>query len=341
MTLDTTAPLLSQPTRRPARRIVSKLLRLLVAAAVLAYLFHRVSPSRVFDAVASARFMPLLAAFVIALASQLTAAARLKRLADVHDLRLSFLEVLEINLATLFYGLFLPAGNFTGIAVRFYRMSKPEKAYAGTVVSLFLDRVAATIAICVVGITFWLVDLPTRAWGILVLMFTALAALLAAQAMLFMELQLPMLIDLQRLLGRWFPKTLETVRQAIHQARVLPRGLLVHVFAISVLVQLLGVLAYSLVAQSLGLQISFVTIGWVRSAAILVAILPVSIAGLGVREGTLVLLLVPYGIAASDTLAFSLLVFAATNLAMALLGGLFEARRLLLWRTKPEGRTLA
>ena len=325
-----TAEQSDQQARHPARRIAGKLLRLTISSSVLTYLFYKVPLFQVLDAVAAAPPVTLAVVLLITLGSQLTIATRLKCLVDAHGLGLSTFEVLQINLATLFYGLFLPAGNFTGIAIRFYKMSKPEKAYAGTVVSLFLDRVAATIALCVVGITFWLVDLPTGAWGVLVLMFTALAALLAVQAMLFMELQLPMLIDLQRLLGRWFPKTLETVRQAMRQARVLPRGLLVHVFAISVLVQLLGVLAYGLVAQSLGLQISFVTIGWVRSAAILVAILPVSIAGLGVREGTLVLLLVPYGIAASDTLAFSLLVFAATNLAMALLGGLFEARRLLL-----------
>lgn len=314
----------------PALRVAGKLLPLVFSTSVLAYLFHKVPLFQVLDAMAVARPVPLTAALLIVLCSQLTVAVRLKCLADANGLGLSTFELLQINLATIFYSLFLPAGNFTGIAIRFYKMSKPQKGYSGTVVSLFFDRMAATISLCVVGIVFWLMALPTGAWAILVLMFTALFTLLAVQAMLFMDLQLPIPADLRRRLSRWFPKARETIHQAMRQASVLSWQTLAHVFALSMLVQLLGIVAYSLLAQSLGLDISFVTIGWVRSAVRLVAMLPVSIAGLGVRDGTFLVLLALYGIAAADALAFSLLVFAATILAVAVLGGLLEAKRLLL-----------
>ena len=330
MTLDTTRPLLGQSARQPARRVVGRLLRLLVAAAVLAYLFHRVSPSYVLDAMASTRPVPLLAAFLTAFASQLTVAARLKRLADVHELKLSLFEVLEINLATLFYGLFLPAGNFTGIAVRFYKMSKPQKNYAGTVVSLFFDRMVATINLCVVGVVFWLVDFPPDSWPILVLLLSGLAILLTVYAAVFLPLPLPMVADLQRRIGSLLPRQLEAIRRAMRTSRALPRSALMYVFALSILAQLLGIVAYRLVASSLDLDIWFLSIGWMRSTAMLLATLPVSVAGLGVREGTLFVLLSHYGIAAGDALAFSVLVFAATILPVALIGGLSEVKRLLL-----------
>jgi hypothetical protein len=43
----------------------------------------------------------------------------------------------------------------------------------------------------------------------------------------------------------------------------------------------------------------------------------------------MVILLAPYGIAAADALTYSLLAFAATVLAVGLLGGLIEAIRFL------------
>lgn len=93
---------------------------------------------------------------------------------------------------------------------------------------------------------------------------------------------------------------------------------------------LLGILAYALVAAALGLELGLLDLGWIRTAAALITILPVSVAGLGVREGALVLLLAPLGIEPAQALVFSLLVFAVTMLLFGLAGGLVEARRLLL-----------
>ena len=53
----------------------------------------------------------------------------------------------------------------------------------------------------------------------------------------------------------------------------------------------------------------------------LLAMLPLSLNGLGVREGSLVLLLAPYGVAAPAAVALGLAWFAMT-LALGLVGGL-------------------
>ena len=58
--------------------------------------------------------------------------------------------------------------------------------------------------------------------------------------------------------------------------------------------------------------------------------LPISIAGLGVREGVLVLLLASYGVSAPDALAYGLVAFAVSVLAPGLAGAIVEADRLLL-----------
>ena len=79
----------------------------------------------------------------------------------------------------------------------------------------------------------------------------------------------------------------------------------------------------------MGLAVPFTALGWMRSIAMLVAILPFSVSGLGLREGTLVALLGQRGVPADAALGYSLLVFGITVLSVALVGGVIEAIRWL------------
>ena len=63
--------------------------------------------------------------------------------------------------------------------------------------------------------------------------------------------------------------------------------------------------------------------------------IPISIAGLGVREGLLILLLRPFAVLDEEALAFSLLVFAVNVVLVGLLGDLIEAGQASIWRSEP------
>ena len=90
---------------------------------------------------------------------------------------------------------------------------------------------------------------------------------------------------------------------------------------------LVGIASLFCFARALHLPLSPVNTGWVRSLVLLVAMLPISFAGLGVREGTLIAALQPYGIGAAAAVALSLVMF-ARDLVGAAAGGVLEARRL-------------
>jgi len=75
--------------------------------------------------------------------------------------------------------------------------------------------------------------------------------------------------------------------------------------------------------------VSPLSMGWVRSVVTVLTLLPISIGGVGVREGALVFTLQSLGVPAHDALALSLLVFATTILAPGLAGGAVEAAHLL------------
>jgi hypothetical protein len=312
---------------RARKRWLMMLGRGVIALAILTYLFRQISPASVLDALASAAPGPLVAAFLCALLGQLVIADRLRRLVQALGMQLSTLSLLQINLATVFYGLILPAGNITGIIARFYRMSRQEQNYAGVAIALAFERLVATLTLCLVGILFWLIDWPSP-WPALALMLGALVALLLLHAALFSTAP-PLLAGLRGRLNRFWPGRLDSLREALRQSRALSREAVAKVFALGILTHGIGVVAFSLVAGALSLDLSIATIAWTRSAAVLVAILPISVAGLGVREGAMMVLLAPYGIGAADALTYSLLAFATTVVSMGLLGGLIEAIRFL------------
>jgi uncharacterized membrane protein YbhN (UPF0104 family) len=90
----------------------------------------------------------------------------------------------------------------------------------------------------------------------------------------------------------------------------------------------LGVVASNYVlCLALGISVSYVQLLWVVAAASLLQSLPISIAGVGVREGAYVYILGTQGVSASSALALSLLVF-GIQVLLALAGGLLQLQQL-------------
>ena len=87
--------------------------------------------------------------------------------------------------------------------------------------------------------------------------------------------------------------------------------------------QALGVVGYCLLAAALNIRVSFITLGWVRSLITLLQMLPISLAGLGVREASSVWVLGKYGVPEAQALGLGLTQFALL-VCICMLGGLFE-----------------
>ena len=74
---------------------------------------------------------------------------------------------------------------------------------------------------------------------------------------------------------------------------------------------------------------------WARACYTLVLLLPITFAGLGAREGVLILLLQPYGVTGADAVALSFIQLGGT-LILAILGGMYEFRTFWRRRTDPD-----
>ncbi|MGH7799263.1 MAG: lysylphosphatidylglycerol synthase domain-containing protein [Thermodesulfobacteriota bacterium] len=94
------------------KRVLFIGLRFIVAFSILYYLFKQVPLSNVISSLASTKLTYLIFAYFITILSHLVNAYRLKLFTDKQGISLSSFQVFEINLATVFYGLFLARREF-------------------------------------------------------------------------------------------------------------------------------------------------------------------------------------------------------------------------------------
>jgi len=305
-------------------------IRLVVAAGLLGYLFRRVPMEGVAATLAEARPMEVAAACVAFLGGVFLASQRLELLTDRLGLKLSLRRLFAVNLGTGFYGLFLPGGTLTGGAIRYYKITRTEGQRVRALAAIAFERIVATLFLCVMGVALWAVELPTENGPLGVVMSVALAAVLVLYLSLASShVSIVLMSVLTRLGLASMASGVRKLFDAFQQYQKLSRGSITAVAALSIGVHAAGILAYRLLGASVGIDVSFVTIGWIRSAVLLITMLPVSIGGFGVREGAFLMLLRPYGASGEQALALSLLVFAVRLIVFGGLGGLVELRALV------------
>jgi uncharacterized protein (TIRG00374 family) len=314
---------------KKTRKLTVIVFRIFVASVILFFIFNKIPISEVGSAMGQTNLRYAFAAFFMTFLAHVGASFRLKKLCELQNIKLSVFEVFKINTSSRFYGLFLPGGNFTGIAIRFYRLSVFKKKYTEAIFAMICDRIYATISLCIVGVLFWIMELPNESESYFKLMIIVLVGLIVV--LILMTLMKP--VSIQSTLIGWlsrfkFGKIQLPIKLTEYQPQ-LPSSTMTAMFLLSCLIHIFGIISYYLICVALGLNLSFVSIGWIRSAVILATMIPVSISGIGLREGAMVLLLSIYNIQADDALAFSFIIFSVTVLGIGIIGGIFEATRLL------------
>ena len=212
------------------------------------------------------------------------------------------LDVVEDRARRVFFNQVLASG-VGGDAVRAWRCHRLGIGAGAAIRSLLLDRISGyivTVVLFAAGLPVLLHILPDarQRYGIVLLLGAALCGLLA----LFLMDYLP-----RRLLRfRLFAELAELSRQGRRLfARPARSGAVLSLGAATVG---LTILAFMLVAGSLGVDLPFSSWVVIVPPVSLIQLVPVSLAGWGVRELGFVVVLAGFGIPAETALAASLLV---------------------------------
>lgn len=319
--------------------MIRTLIRVAVAVIALAFLASRADLAEVRDALVTTSLPALALATAASFAANWVIAFRLQVLLAAQGVAVRARQTFAINLSAFFYNLFLPVGGVGVAAIRLQRLShKTGGRFTAALTAMVCDRLAAVACLGLVGLVCWILDPHAKPAGGLVVLLGGMSAFVMLVAPRAVPDQVRHFVrELQAGgSGTWWSAVLHRLSHALGSVARLSPATLARIFAISILAQLPGILLYYALGRGLDLTVSFVSMGWIRSVVVLLTVLPISIGGLGVREGALVFTLHAFGVSTSDALALSILVFATTILAPGLAGGVVEAA---IWlRTPPRDR---
>ena len=288
-------------------------LKIATSAALIAALLWRTPISEIAASLSVLDATSLLGALLLISLAWWISALRLWLL--VPDLRLR--NVVQMTFVALYYGTVLP-GQVAGDAVKAYRLSHGQNSPGQAAAATLIDRIIATFALLFLGAGAvpWIDRAPSG----LAFSFT-----LAATTILFGVIMLAQ-PRVHELLVRWIrPK--ERARIRLLLARLVDglHRLLQHpsrLFACFVLALVFHGLCTAIqivIAHALGFSLPTVTWLLVYAGVSLLLILPITIAGVGLRETGYVGLLGVFGVAATQALSLSFVLF-SLMLFGALLG---------------------
>ncbi len=297
------------------------LLKLTVSAALLAAVFWRI------DRAAFLRSVQVLPLAVLAGCAGLYALGyvistiRWRGLLQAEGIRLPLWRLILVYFEGAFFNLFLPT-LIGGDIVRGYFIYKMTRGHDASIASILVDRLSGFAALTLIAaatltLARGTLDQPQIALAIVLVaaLFVGGVAVLLSERLTrlaFGVLHLVGLARAQATLRGW----VDALRRYRRHRRALAQA-----FVLSFLIQALVIVTYYLIGVGLNLGVPLVYFFLFVPLITMVAMVPVSVAGLGVREGGVIFFFSKVGVDAAAAVGMSLAWFSLTLIVSAL-GGL-------------------
>lgn len=291
-------------------------LKILVSVSLLGYLFSKVDFQGLRDSLAKVTYWHLVAAVTVLLVQAVAGAVRLSMVIKTISSRIHLRVALHIMFIGLFFNQTLPS-SIGGDAMRIWRIRHHGFPLRTAINSVLLDRLIGLVALGLFmllsyPVLYRLVENPF----LRTMVVLAALALLVGFAMLYFFRKIP-----RRFYGLRFTEEIRHISSEAHQiARHSRRA--GEIVTLSVIMHAMTGVAIYEVARSLGLSVGLVECIVLTPPISLLTVLPISLAGWGVREVGMVMALAFAGVAAHDALIVSIL-FGLLLMLISTPGGVF------------------
>lgn len=248
--------------------------------------------------------------------------------AGASGIQLGGWALLRVNLVARFYTLVLPRG--AAAAVRWKHYVEGGAAMAASALLLFETLVAMATLFGTAALALALVPergeigrmlLPLAWLGFTGSLATLLPFVHAPSARLAGRFNRTVLGRSPRLAG-----LAERFLAAVATYQQIPRRTIAGIVAVSLFGYVLFVFSAWVLLEAMDLAVGLAAIAWIRSVTLLLALIPISIAGLGVREASFIAFLGEYGVTSGQAFAFSMATF-TIQLILGAMGAAIELAR--------------
>ena len=293
------------------------LLKIATSIALLYLSFRSIDMSTIGDRLSGIGVQWIGLALVLTVAQLSLAAARWRAIAAVCGFQVGYGAVLKFSFIAMFFNQVLPS-TVGGDAARIWLLARKGAGWAAAAYSVLIDRVAGVLALALLVIaclpwSLTLITDPVARSVIILIGAGAVCGFLVFLAIGFTP-------------HGWFGRVAPLRHLVVSSRKALqlykdPRaaGL---VMTSSLAIQLLNVAIAWACAKAIMAATGFAPLLFLFPPVLLVATVPISIAGWGVRESSMIIAFGYAGLAASDGLTLSIL-YGGVNLVAGILGGAF------------------
>lgn len=304
------------------KKIIFSVLRFSVSFLLIYFLLRKIDFHKLFLQFLNINYYFLFLAFITQLSTVFIGSYRWQALLSARDIRIGFNKLLSYSFIGLFFNFFLP-GSSGGDFVRIYKVidHTEDKMYAG--ISVLAERIIGTytmISFVFIACLFSFNLLPNK---LLLTIFSVIIAFFCFLLLfIFLKTWIISLINKMPGKGKTFNKIKENViifYEAMHFF-ITHRQVLIKIMIISFFMQFLAIMGCYFVAKSIGLSLSVFYFFIFVPVTFFITAIPISLSGIGVREGVFVYLFSKAGVP-SDTAVMVSLLFFSLGIFIGLIGG--------------------
>lgn len=317
-----------------AKQLIKLLIRILITAGLLIWVFSQVDFEQFLQTIKSAKWQFLLTVWIFTVILFWIRSMKMRLILKKQSCLISTNTIFGATAATCLYSMILPGILSTG--VKWYILKKGTGKSSNVLCSMIYNQ--------------WLIMTIMTVFGLAALMFTNPASLSISNTtnqrlfpvvcgiLLVSIIVVSLLLLNSRTYGkitkaiaallRPFPakirqKGLEVLDQ-IATFQTAGTGFHLRITAISIIDTLIGgVIIYILSARAANVTAPVGIFVWLCALIYILGRVPVSIANLGVREAMLIVLLAPYGVEKPQALLMSMILFSAL-IVMAVIGAGYQ-----------------
>ncbi|MEW6153958.1 MAG: lysylphosphatidylglycerol synthase transmembrane domain-containing protein [Actinomycetota bacterium] len=299
------------------RKKIFLVLRVVASAVMLAFLLSRIHLSSLLPANQGSAVIWLVVGLFVWVGATVLAALRWQRVLSALELPSQLPPLLSHSFAGLFVANFLPS-TIGGDVLRVSRLSATNGQAPASFASVVLERLTGFLVLPLITLVALLTHPDLLQLG----NASRMAVMFSIGTLVVLSVILVLAANPR--LGKRLADNQSWLRFAgavhlgIDRIRRHP-GAVVGVLLTAAAYQLTLVLAAWMATQALGIDVGWAAVMAFLPVVAMAQVLPVSVNGLGLREGALVLLLQPLGVPTGKAVALGLLLY-GMSLAVSLLG---------------------
>lgn len=306
------------------------LLKVTLLLVIFVWIICSVNIKEAIKVLLKANIYLVIIAFLLNNLSNLFLTAKWYRLATPLKIKSSFFDLLALNYISMFYSIFVP-GQSSGELIKGLKLASKEGGVQKVWVPIFIDKITNLLIIFVIGFIAILYDDVLRKNTLIFFTVASLTLLLGLITIILfsnktgkiVKIFKDIFVNILKKFLKLDPNIVKNFSVNYFEDYKNHKLLMIETILWSFLIKLPHILVYYYLASSLNINLSLIQSAWLFAIVSVATLIPISFSGLGVREGTVVVLLSQIGIQSYTALSLSMLIF-TIGLVSGLIGGVFE-----------------